>query len=677
MRSVVRTASIVGFVLLSAIAAFGGTASKEEGIRARKWMDTHLLADHAAPAFSFAYGGRPFATEGRSWPVVRESRNLDDNRIEHTLTWTDPATRLEVRCVVTEFRDTPAVEWVLYLHNAGSARTPIIESIRPLDTELMPPGTACTLHYSMGDSNSAESFAPREKSFKLDEKEPFVLAPTGGRSSDPYLPFFNLAGADGGVAIAVGWSGQWEARFERSSDGALRVRTGQQLTHLSLLPGETIRTPRMLLVFWEGSQPLRGSNLMRQVMIGHYLPRRGGQVVYSPICASVNWPAPDGTYEGPHMEVLPALAKRGVEVFWSDMDPQQWYPGGFPNGTGTWEVDPAKYPHGLRPIGDAVKAAGMEYLLWFEPERVHEGTKIDLDHPEWVIKKEGTATRLFRLHDTAARKWLTDCIDRHVTAARLGWVRWDFNMNPLPYWRQNDASDRQGITEIGHVEGLYAMWDDLRTRHPGLVIDNCASGGRRIDLETCTRGLPLWHSDMQCSGKADPPADQLQNAGLFRWVPMHGCAAFDYEPSYTFRSAMTAGNIVVHGNTKGQLDTADADTEQAVGRTVAMYKKIRPYMLGDFYPLFPHVKSEDAWFGYQFHRADQQAGMAVVFRRAKAAAATTSISLNDIEPAGRYEITWQNSPEITVVDGARLTSFPVTIDAAPGSAVVYYRKVRS
>ena len=70
------------------------------------------------------------------------------------------------------------------------------------------------------------------------------------------------------------------------------------------------------------------------------------------------------------------------------MDPQQWYPGGFPHGTGTWEPDLEKYPRGLRPIGEAAHAAGLEYLLWFEPERVAPGTRIEEVHPELTESKK-------------------------------------------------------------------------------------------------------------------------------------------------------------------------------------------------------------------------------------------------------------------------------------------------
>jgi alpha-galactosidase len=667
-------------ILLILPAAGRGAAAfatdSAEAQAARIWVRERFAENAADFPFSFTYGGRESALLLRSGSRTCTHRRLGEQRTGHVLTWTDEATGLAVTCTAIEYGDVPAVEWVLELRNAGRDDTPILEEIMPLDLRAgVAPGKPCRLHYSRGDGNSAESFAPLEQDLAPVGSPPVVLAPKGGRSSDGCLPFFNLQCGDGGRAVAIGWSGQWEARFDRVGPDALRIRAGQQLTHLVLHPGEVIRTPRILLAFWTGDEPLRGNNLMRRALLAHYLPRRGGQLVYAPVCASVNWTDPDGSYEAPHLRVLPALAERGIEVFWSDMDPQQWYPLGFPTGTGTWEPDPAKYPRGLKPVGDAVRAAGLEYLLWFEPERVHPGTRIDREHPEWVMKPAGEWSQLFALHDPAARRWLTDYIDVQITQARLAWVRWDFNIEPLGFWRRNDPPDRQGITEIRHIEGLYAMWDELRARHPGLVIDNCASGGRRIDLESCTRGLPLWHSDMQCSGKPGYAADQLQNAGLFRWVPMHGCGNFDYEPSYAFRSAMTMGNILAPSNARGRLSTADPETAEAVRRTVAVYRRVRPWMTGDFYPLTPHEVSDKAWFAYQFHRPDLAAGMAVVFRRKDCSEAGTTLRLREVDPAATYETRREGDATAARVVGGTLLSLRMELAAAPGSAILYYRKL--
>ena len=75
--------------------------------------------------------------------------------------------------------------------------------------------------------------------------------------------------------------------------------------------------------------------------------------------------------------------------------------------------------------------------------------------------------------------------------------RQDFNMMPSFYWAAHDAQNgpgRVGLAELLHVEGLYSLWDHLTASIPGLLIDNCASGGRRLDIELVSRAVTLWRS---------------------------------------------------------------------------------------------------------------------------------------------------------------------------------------
>ena len=654
-----KTTTALFSATMIATQAWGVTPTKEELALARQWR---------TPQFSFVYDNAPSQTLLSKWKLTEETQRLDPQRTQHTRTYVDPQTGLQVRCVAIEYQDFPAIEWVMYFSNLGKTNSPILEKIMPLALRLpAPTKNGFVLHHTAGEFNSGKSFAPLDKVFSPGDSSSLTLAPTGGRSSDGVMPFFNVDWHTGGVAVAVGWSGQWEATCAPDASGALTVQAGQQQTHFTLHPGESVRTPRILMVFWDGNDPLRGNNLFRQLLIQHYLPRRNGQLVYPPICASITTVDPGGDYEGPHLRAMPALAKQGYEVFWSDMDPQQWYPGGFPAGTGNWEVDLTKYPHGLKPIGAAAHQAGLGYLLWFEPERVHPGTKVQQEHPEWVLKPDGEWSQLFALHIPAARRWLTDRMDKFVTEAQVDWMRWDFNIAPLGFWRRNDTPDRQGITEIQYIEGLYAMWDDLESRHPGLVIDVCASGGRRIDLETLSRGLPLWHSDMQCDGP-NPAADQLQNAGLFRWVPLHGCAAAGYEPDYIFRSAMTGGNI--HMQTGNPTDMG-----AAIKRTTAILRKVRPYLTGDFYPLFPHREHDVVWFGYQFHRPDLNAGMVLLFRRERCFEESASVKLQSIDAQAKYEVCFEDTAEKRTLTGVELASLKLTVPTTPGSVLVFYKKI--
>jgi len=654
-------------VVLGARAATAVVSSPQEIQGAVAWINTYFVEGPAPPhAFSFLCDGIPSAQLLPGWRRTYAQETAEQGTVRHVLVLTDPKSGLELTYTALSYPNHAAIELLLELRNTANEDSPLLEQIRPLDCPFSVPEWPCTIHHALGESNSERSFMPVADVLDTEKAQSLTLAPHGGRSSDEHMPFFNMQWARGGAVVAIGWAGQWEARFRYEDGDRLRVDCGMQKTRLRLHPGEKIRTPRILLQFWRGDDDLRGNNLFRQWMLAHNLARRNGELVLAPICGSVTEVDPDGSYEGPHVRAMEPLAQRGVEVFWSDMDPQQWYPGGFPHGTGTWEPDLEKYPRGLRPIGEAAHAAGLEYLLWFEPERVAPGTRIEEVHPEWITK--GKPFHLFRLDIPQARAWLTDYVDKQITEAGLDWLRWDFNMAPLKYWRENDRPEREGITEIRHVEGLYAMWEELMRRHPGLVVDICASGGRRIDFETLRYGLPLWHSDRQCFGP-NPAADQLQNGGLFRWLPLHGCGNFGFEPSYLFRSGMTTGNILVGGN----LASADPDMESAVKRTVAIYHKLRPFMLGDFYPLFPHLAGENVWYGFQFHRPDLDAGFALVFRRKDSPYVQAELPLKGVHADGTYLVTYEDRPDRKEVPGKRLFAYPVRIPAAPDSALMYYR----
>jgi len=96
-------------------------------------------------------------------------------------------------------------------------------------------------------------------------------------------------------------------------------------------------------------------------------------------------------------------------------------------------------------------------ILWFEPERVYQGTWIDREHPDWVLRLPNNPNGLLNLGNEEARKWLTEHISSMIDREGISIYRQDFNIDPLPFWRSADPPDRQGITEIRHIEGLYGF----------------------------------------------------------------------------------------------------------------------------------------------------------------------------------------------------------------------------
>jgi len=621
-----------------------------------------------AVPFSFTYGGKTLAQLAPAWKRTHAKPETKDGRERHVVTYTDGETGLEVSAEVTLFEKYPAVEWVLRLRNTGTKDTPLIENILPLDLRIQPPDQANPiLHYANGSTCGPTDFLPIDQPVPAGTR--IDLAPAGGRSSDGRLPLFNLEWAGGGVVGAIGWSGQWAMSLERDKAGSMALRAGQQETHLVLRPGEAIRTPRILLVMWQGDDRFRGHNLLRRLLVDHYVPRLGGEPVLPPIAHNTwfTYNSGNDVTEANQLEAIRPMGPLGVEVYWLDAG---WFEGGWPSGVGSWLPRTDAFPKGLKPLSEAAHKAGMKFIVWFEPERVHPQSRIGKEHPEFVLRA-GDGDGLFNLGDPAARKWLTDFLLKCLEDGGIDLYRNDFNIAPLPFWRAADAPDRRGMAEIRYVEGLYQMWDDLRARRPGLWIDNCASGGRRIDLETISRSLPLWRSDTQCCGRAEPIQDQVQMAGLSLYVPLHAGGCWGFDP-YVFRSIATTGTSLCP-------DARPATFPAALAKAaIAEAKSLRPFYLGDYYPLTSVSLDETHWCGWQLDRPDLGKGCAVLLRRPKSPYTILEATLRGLDPAATYEVTFAEGYEpgpAKRMSGKDLAHLRVEIGQAPGSVVVRYGKV--
>jgi alpha-galactosidase len=572
-----------------------------------------------------------------------------------------------VVCELTRFQVCPAaVDWVLYLKNTGTADTPLLDAIRPLDLAVTLPGAAdeVLLHRAYGSTCAATDFLP------IDEPLPpgadVNLAPNGGRSSDGQLPFFNLQWPDGGVVAAIGWSGQWCARIRREGAG-LAVTAGQQFAKFRLHPGEEVRTPRILLLHYTGADRLAGNNRLRRLMLEEYLPRLKGMPVTAPTTHN-SWFAfgeGNGVTEANQLEFIRAVAPTGVECFWLDAG---WFEGGWPAGVGNWFPRKDAFPNGLKPLGEAAHAAGMKFVVWFEPERVNPASRIGREHPGWVLRN-GSGDGLFNLGDPAARQWMTDHLSKCIDDWGIDVYRNDFNIDPLRFWKQADQPDREGITEIRYVEGLYAMWDALRAHHPSIFIDNCASGGRRIDLETMSRSIPLWRSDTSgVTARPMPTQDQVQTAGLSLWVPAHTAGIWSFDP-YVYRSVATTGMNC------SQDARAAGYPAEAARKSFAEVTRLRPLWAGDFYPLLDITLDARHWAGWQLDRTDLGKGFVVLFRREQSPYAGAVVQVRGVDPGATYRVTCTDTGSVEVRTGEQLGRLSVQIDAAPGSRLIEYERL--
>jgi alpha-galactosidase len=675
----ISTKRIVNGLLLAHVLAAGwavaasaqtaGPLACADPAAQKAWVERHLGSEASEPFFSLLYGGKPAAETLQTWKRTREVQPLDDRRTQITVTWSDPATKLAVRCEAVEYRDFPAVEWVLSLVNEGQAATPILSEIRPLAISVAAtPATPCTLHYAKGGVAGLDDFAPQERG--LSGTSRFDLRSAGGRSSNGVLPFFNVEMGGCGLIGAVGWTGNWAAQFWRTPFGKLFLAAGMQRTHLKLLPGESIRTPRILLLFWQGDR-LESQNLLRRFLLAHHspLPKGTGRL---PVFYG-SW---GELREKTQLEAIQWFVdnKIPIDVFWIDAG---WYGDKpFQEGstdansewwkyTGSWRPNKITYPRGLAPIGQALRRNNLGFLLWIEAERVFRGTDLQRQHPEWLLGPQGD-NFLVNLGNPAARQGITDIVSSLIREGDLAWYRQDFNTDPEGFWSAADAPDRVGMTEIRYIEGLYAFWDALRDRHPGLMIDNCASGGRRLDLETISRSAALWRSDFQCRPDFNPAGMQGQTYGLSSWIPLSAAVARASDP-YRFRSGLGVGVI---------LNTT-LDQPQQLKPLVEQARQLQPYFLGDYYPLTPYSVADTDWLAIEFNRPEQADGVVLAYRRPACAAESLRLKLRGLDPAAQYEVRSLDQPTATQTTGKNLLEegLPVMLATKPAAAVIHYRRI--
>ncbi len=627
----------------------------------KPWLKEHLLNDKAQLPFSFAYDRQGSSALLKVWPRKTETKQIDSYRTEHTVRWTDPKTGLQVRLEAMEFSNSPVVEWTAYFRNEGKADAPILEYVQALDVSFPVAGEGVpTILYSKG-CGVMDTYALVKKT--LNQLESFQISSESGGKTVETIPFFDIRTEGRGLIGVLGWPGKWTINFSRATEAAIALSAGMQTTHLSLHPGEEIRTPQVLLVPWEGDD-IDAHNVLRRHILKYHTPQYDGKPVVLPV-SHLGW---GGMKTSTSLKLIEQITKEkiGFENFWMDAG---WYGADRPVDefqvfgkedwflhAGNWRVNEVPHPDGkgLKPISDAAHAAGMKFLLWFEPERAVVGTPLTIEHPDVY--------------------------------------RQDCNFALAPFWEKNDTPDRQGITQIRYAEGLLEFWDGLRRKHPQLILDIV----QRADLETISRAVDLSRADYPVSPDADPIGAQISTEGLAYWRPHFG-TLLQVRPSdtYHFRSGMAPGlafalfNVAGYPNQVGRFIPADFPFDW-MRNMVAQLKLVRPYYYGDYYPLLPCSANSDCvtdpskersaafeWAAWQFNRPEQGDGMVQAFRRDENKETTKNLSLRGLDPAATYEVTDLDAKMPKTISGKDLMQHGLDVAIADkrAAAILVYKKV--
>jgi alpha-galactosidase len=325
---------------------------------------------------------------------------------------------------------------------------------------------------------------------------------------------------------------------------------------------------------------------------------------------------------------------------------------------------------------------------------------LDLERPEWLLRTQNNDNGLLDLGNPAARQWLTDHYCQLIRENGIKIYRQDHNFPPLDHWRTNDAEDRQGMRENLHVQGYLQFWDDLLARNPGLWLDSCASGGRRNDLETMRRSVPLHYTDY---GYGDHPVKLAFHRTMYEWIPYFKECTLSWDISEEETRADAGWDGGAGGSTTAitvrarfdpridsyayhcgmapmlfaTLDIRRDDYDFALAtKMIDVWRRAAPLMLyGDYYPHTPFHRSASEWVVRQFDDPVAGHGLVQGIRLPAAPAETTTVHLQGIDSDTQYRFENVESGETREIAGAALIRNGFTFALpARGGAIWFYRK---
>ena len=299
------------------------------------------------------------------------------------------------------------------------------------------------------------------------------------------------------LGMALLWSGNFSytAQVDQFGNSRLVMGLNPELFSWQLKPGEPFVTPEAAVAYTtNGLNDL--SHIFHRFFADHVMPLpRKNLIEYN-------------TWESTYFDVseakvraeIPKAEALGVELIVID---DGWFKNR-PNDAGQlgdWVPDPVKFPRGLRPIADALHERGLAFGLWVEPEMITENSELYAKHPDWAMQYVGQKPLRSRnqlildLSQRIVQDHLIKVLTDLVRTNHIDYLKWDYNRHFSQPGSPVLPPDQQGEVGYRYTRGLYRVLKTLRDTFPDLLIDNCSSGGGRLDGGMLAYTDQTWTSD--------------------------------------------------------------------------------------------------------------------------------------------------------------------------------------
>jgi len=496
-----------------------------------------------------------------------------------------------------------------------------------------------------------------------------TVSGTRGRSGWGHPTFFARNRATGEWFVAtLGWSGNWTMHVTGAEDKArdqarlffdLGPSAADPVLRV-LEPGETVKSPETHLLLMRADldhviQALHEH--VRKNILPPNVPGREYQVESNHRGYIV-----DHEDEAGMKREIDMAADVGAEEFlidagWYGPEPNQWW-----NNVGDWYAG-SWLPNDINPIREYARKKGLLFGLWVEIESIGQASKLRKEHPDWVLTRNGKPVANGRLLDyanPAVVAWAESEIVRIIQKYDLDMFRLDYNSTA----EEDGNRMKDGFlenTDWRHVEALYGIFDRVRKRFPGVIFQNCAGGGGRLDYGIMRRFQNTELSDWLRA----PRGLKILNGMTWLLPPEILLRTFgtesdgleeDGDVDVQMRTAMLSRPIF--RGISPTLPEFNPLLREKIRTSVQLFKDtVRPIMVNSrvyhHTPLVP-LMEPSPWVVLEYATQDSTRSVVGLFRTAQDGDPVFRFIPRGLDLGRTYRVTFQNKHQTVEIPGSQL-----------------------
>lgn len=399
------------------------------------------------------------------------------------------------------------------------------------------------------------------------------------------------------IGAALCWSGNFELRLNTTLNKVHHFFAGisPQASEYILEPDETFTTPRLALCMsneglggvsrnfhrWARHEGwLHQGNKTREILLNSW----------EGVVFNVN--------EKGMFQMMEDIKEMGGELFVMD---DGWFGDKYQRNDdkstlGDWMVDRKKLPGGIKPLVDKAKSLGIHFGIWIEPESANTISEFYEKHPDWVLQEKGRELKqgrggtqvLLDMCNPKVQDFVFKLVDNLMTEnPDIAYIKWDANCSLQNYGSTYLPAQKQSHIYIEYHRGLLKTLERIRAKYPRLVIQDCSSGGGRVNYGLLPYFEEFWPSDNN-----DPFQRVFIQWGTSYFFPSNAMAQHIAHSPY-WNTGRTSPikyrtDVAMSGRLGIELQPANMTPEEReqTKRAISDYKRIRDIVqLGNLYRL--------------------------------------------------------------------------------------------